>query len=413
MAIKAGRIITQGNNVLIERLQTAGVNNLNINAEKIKETGNDLAVATVFDTPDLSFTLDSYDMSVATEALLAGEDYSSLSGGEVFKFTEAQPIDITQPYKSASLTSFDTVAGAVIPYLTLDSMEYSFQVNQNAQQTATLSGDSIYLSDGVPYAETFGYSAGGTYSFSNGAAIPTKEQGDTIHAYSVTILWSDGSFERLFLSAGDYTDTASGFTVSGPVATRLSSDTSAMIRATYVSKANIVAFPQSVHTDATILPAAIKSYGVDVYVSDGASTPTWHRWPGLQSASVTWSVTAEDNDELGNPHSVSRDFDTPDVSGQVVFRPATPQSFIEWVRRITDTPNTEAANALGTTPIPTEFHIRTKDTGQRLKTIYMPDSRYTLPGPQAQVDQKHDLTMPFNSDTGALEIYNGIGPSGI
>ncbi len=412
MAIKTGRIVTLGNDVLVERLQTSGASSLNIQTEQIKETGNDLNVSVERDTPDLSFDFESLDMTVGLEALICGEEYSTLSGNEVFKFTDAQPVDVAQPYKPLSSSVYTTVAGVVVPHLTLESMSYKFAVKQNSSQTATLKGDSIYMSDHTPYAETFAGSGVGPYSFSNGTAAATTEQGDSFHAFSVTLLFTDGSSKRLFHSAGDYTDTASGFTLSAANGALVTADAGCKVRATYATS-TAESFPQSSHTSAAIIPAAVKSYGVDVYVSDGAATPTWTRWPGLQSVDLSWKVTLEADDELGNPHHVAQDYDTPDVSGQIVFRPADTDMMMSWIRRVTATSAGEVANALGDTPIATEVHIKSKSTGARLKTLYVPDAKYTAPAPQAKVGSKLDLTMPLQSDTGALEVYNGVGPSGL
>ena len=412
MAIKAGRIVTLGNGVVIERLQSAGITSLNIQTEQIKETGNDLNVSVERDTPDLSFDLESYDMTVGAEALLTGVDYSSLVGGEVFKLTDAQPVDIAQPYKPVALSDYSTVAGAIAPYLVLEQMQYKFAVKQNSSQTATLKGDSTYVTDNTPYVETFEGDGVGPYTFTNGTAVATTEQGDTFYAYSVTILFSDGSYKRLFHSAGDYTDTSSGFTLSAANGDLVTGDAGCQVRATYATSTP-ESFPQSSHTAASVLPAVVKYYSIDVYVSDGAATPTWTRWPGLQSADLSWKVTLDPDDELGNPHHVSMDYDTPDVSGQIVFRPSDPQSMVSWIRRITATQAGQTANALGDTPVPTEIHVKNKSTGARLKTLYIPDAKYTIPAQQAKVGSKLDLTLPYQSDTGALEVYNGVGPSGI
>ncbi len=68
-AVKAGQLIHAGNGVVIDRLQTVGPGDLGQNVEVVKEVGNFLNVATTRDTPNLSFDLESFDVSPEIEAL--------------------------------------------------------------------------------------------------------------------------------------------------------------------------------------------------------------------------------------------------------------------------------------------------------------------------------------------------------
>src|SRR5688500_6935187 len=75
MAIKAGQMLHVGNDsVVIDRIQTAGPGNLKTPTEKIYELGNYKRVATIRDLPDLSFTLESLDVSTELEAMLLQVD---------------------------------------------------------------------------------------------------------------------------------------------------------------------------------------------------------------------------------------------------------------------------------------------------------------------------------------------------
>lgn len=72
--IKGGAILTVGNGAtVIDRIQTAGPGQVNIPTEKVNELGNYKSVATVRDTPDLTFSYESLDVSVECEALLTSQ----------------------------------------------------------------------------------------------------------------------------------------------------------------------------------------------------------------------------------------------------------------------------------------------------------------------------------------------------
>ena len=73
--LKGGSIVTVGNGAtVIDRIQTGGPGQVNIPTEKINELGNYKSVATVRDTPDLTFSYESLDVSTEVEALLTGQD---------------------------------------------------------------------------------------------------------------------------------------------------------------------------------------------------------------------------------------------------------------------------------------------------------------------------------------------------
>lgn len=80
MAIKGGDLIHVGNKILIDRAQTIGPGDVTINLEKIYEVGNYYSLASIPDTPDLSFSLESYDASAEFEAVLLNQAYSVAGG---------------------------------------------------------------------------------------------------------------------------------------------------------------------------------------------------------------------------------------------------------------------------------------------------------------------------------------------
>ena len=108
MAIKGGQIIHAGNgNLVIDRIQTGGPGQLNIPTEKIYELGNYKSVATVRDTPDLTFSLESFDVSTEIEAMLAGQ-------AQTRNFTGDMPAGNTLTATDANFTSADVGTQIVV-----------------------------------------------------------------------------------------------------------------------------------------------------------------------------------------------------------------------------------------------------------------------------------------------------------
>lgn len=398
MSIKAGKFVTLGDGILISRLQTTGPSNLGIPEEKIYETGNQETVATLRDVPDLTWDMESWDMTTSLEERLLGLTSSPADGYE-FDFNDAKPMDVVGLFKGGAFTS---QRGIGVPYLNLDSLAYRFAVRQSSSETATLRGDSIYYVPGTAYAEVFPEAGVGPYNFANGPSIVTREAGDDLYAYCVTLFESDGTTTRLFIG-DDYTNTANGFTlIDAPPA---GSELHVLYGSTTAQ-----ALPQSIHPDVADVPAAVRGRDIDVYVSDGTATPQLIRWRGVQSVEVNRRVTIEREEELGNPHIVSSEYDVPEVSGSVTMRASDVEYLFARIAQVTNVPEDETANALSSQPLELEIVVRHPDTGTVLKTLYLEDARFQPPALPVRANSTIEVQMPFQSDGGRLLVYKGARP---
>lgn len=400
MAIVAGQFLHDANGFVIDRIQTGGVSNLNIPEEKVYELGNFRTVATVRDIPDLSFDLESLDVSTEIEALLLGIDPTTVNDGDEFDFLESVPLDVISPFK-AGKGLYNIVRGLAVPYLTLESATYRFGNRQNATQSFTLRGDSVFYVPGTPYLQEFS-GTGGTGPFSLAhTALDYNQAGDTIHVLSLCVHYADGTYQRLYYG-DDYTDTAANFTlVNGSDA-----PSGSTIRAVYGS-AVAATYSQAVHQNVSTKPAAVRGKDIDVYVGDSAATPTFTRWTGVQSFEVTRRVNIDNDEEFGNEHYVSQDYDTAEVTGSVTVRPRNPADLWEKIHQVADVPDDEVVGANTTIALPVELRIFDPDSGDRVKTLYIPDARFTVPGVQGRVQQKLEVTFNFTSDEGELLVYAG------
>jgi hypothetical protein len=398
--VLSGQILHTGKNFVIDRIQTAGAGDINLNAEKIYELGNYKTVATVFGTPDTSFTLESLDMSCEIEALFLNQDPTTITNHQEFDFLDSVPLDIISPYKSRK-NQYDIVKGVVTPYLTLERLQYSFSTTANASISATLRGDAIYYTPGTPYYEEFTNTGPGTYSFAHTATVYDDGANDN-YALSVCLRDSDSNaYQRLFLG-DDYTNTSTGVTLTGD-------DLSATYDTVCVTYGSTVSanYPQSVHQGVSIKPAAVKGRNIDVYIGTSAATPVFTRLRGVQSAQVTRSVTLTNDEELGNPHYTSSDYDVADVTGSLTVRPLNVTSMFDQIASLAGVSNTEVVGPLSSQPLPMRIEVSSPDTGAVIKTIYISDARLTVPGTQGRANQRLDLTLSFSSDEGNFIVVNG------
>lgn len=404
MSVKAGQVIFDAYGFVVDRIQTGGATGLNIPEEKIYEVGNFQAVATVRDTPDLSFDLETFDVSTELEALLTFTDPTLVNVGDSIDLANAVPLDIISPIKDG-WNIFNASRGVVIPYLNLESASYRFEMKGNSTQKHTLKGDSYFFVDGSPYYEEFaGDGATTVFNITNGPAQPYDYAGQTNYILGACIVQADRTYKRLFLG-DDFTNTSAGLTLSAASL----APTGSTLKVVYGS-ATSSNYPQSVHATTAVKPAAVRGRNIDVYVGTNAATPVFSRWASVQSAEVNWSVTLDKDEEFGNSQYVSQDHDVPEVKGSIVIRPRDTAEMWARVQEITNVTAGNVAGPLTSVPLPVEIRISDPDTGVRQKTLYVPDARFKPPAIEGRVQQKLEPTFEWTSDAGSLLIYRGARP---
>jgi hypothetical protein len=522
VAIKGGDLIHVGNKVLIDRAQTAGPGDVTINREKIYELGNYYSLASILDTPDMTFSLESFDVSAEFEALLLNKPFSvangtqtaavtgaptggtftltygaqtttglaynasaaavqtalealsnlapgdvtvtgnaggpytiifspaylsgatatnvtasgtSLTGGTtpgvtIDRFDGIQmpdgtaldpaknlPMDIASAFKPGftSATPYNVIGSVAIPYLQLESLSYKFGISDSASQSATLKGDSIYYAPSSTWIEeTAGTNAANQVVTAAHPAV--VYHGDTVNSttvdgvvtkatrYALSVSLASG---KRLLSGADYSETVTAGVLTVTVLAAV--PTTDKIRLIY-SSTDLAVYPQIVHAPVSpVRPAAIKGRNVEIYIGGRAIS---NRWTSVQSVNIDWKVTLEKDEELGNANYVSQSFDTPDVTGSVDLKPRDYAELYTKIAQIAGVTLGEVAGPLTTVPLDLLVVLHSPDDGTILKTIEVPDARFTLPGysGQAGVGNKLTVTFNFESDTGAMIVWKGAKP---
>lgn len=431
MPIRGSQILHDVNGFVVDRIQTGGPGNLNIPQEKIYELGNYNSVATVYDTPDISFDLESYDVSTEFEQLLCGKvpavtdsagnivspGYSTSIDHNGLDFINSMPIDVISPYKSKK-GQFDIVKGVAVPYLTLERVLYRFGVKQNSTQQFTLKGDSIFYCPGQPYNEAIAYT-GSTGPYTKALAGNIYASGsNNIYTLALCAFTADTyDYVRLFYGAdADYTDGSSTqftLTAAGKAKVDALSGSNPTLRAIYSSSTTDARYDPAtdpsaaVHQGPSVKPAAVRGRDIVIYIGDGAATPVMTRLTGVQTFEATRSVSLQADEELGNHHYVDQSYDVADVTGTIAVRAATAADLFNKLSTITGISTSRVIGPDVTTPIQVEAVILDPVTGSPLKTIYIPDARFTVPGVQGRANQKLDNSFAFTSDGGNMTVFNG------
>jgi hypothetical protein len=402
VSIKGGQAVWEGNSFVFKRAQTVGVDNLNVPSEKVYEVGDDLAVQTVYDIPDLSFGVESWDVSPSIEAKIVDLDPNTIADGTEINFLNAIPLDIIAAYKKRK--GLDTVVGShIAPSVTLERVAYRFATRQNATKQFTFRGDSLYWVPGTSWQDTFTSNGSQTtHAFAHGPALRFNDAGDSVYALGVCYVETDGTYHRLFHGV-DYTDTNAGITfIHIP-------PNAAKVRVVYGSAAADTR-PQTLFPPSSTLLGALRSKDWDLYVGTAGATAGLGRWDGVTGFELNRSVNLDNDEEFGNPHYVSQDYDAADVAGTITVRARDVANLFNKVQQATGTPANEVAGINVGVSLPMEFRLSHPETGALLETLYVPDAQIQVPPPQNRANSKMDVTFPWSSASGDTRVFKGARP---
>lgn len=269
---------------------------------------------------------------------------------------------------------------------------------------AVASTDKIYVTYASPDEETFPQSVHalvsgifGTLTVAASAAAPT------ISVDFPTVAGDSLILDDTVGSAVTEVVQVASVTGAGPYVATL---------VTATVNAHLTAAPVAQYVP-TVRPAALRGRDIDVYIgpagalgADPADVIGTKRH-GVQNASVDWKVTLTNDEELGNPHYTNIDFDVPVVSGSVALRPQVYADLLKLVQDLSGT--TDALQSVSATNAPAldvQVVLKNPLDGRVLKRLHIPDARFALPGYSVKVQQKLDLTGTFQSDSGALMVYD-------
>jgi hypothetical protein len=273
-----------------------------------------------------------------------------------------------------------------------------------AQALMTASGTGLTggTTPGVTVVMT---TAGGAAT--NLKALKYTEGGVDMYALNVSV---NGARQHRGV---DFTDTNLAVTFTTAPAN------GAAIRVTFGSTADAannpltVNYNQVVNADLTIKPAAIR--GRDIRVKVGGLNDSF-KWHDVQSVQVDWRVNLEADFEFGDAHASNRDYvDAPDVTGTIELKSVTVDALFAKLNQMTGVTSTDIVGPLSTITLPVVIELLNPDSGGTshvphgtvLKTLFIPDARFTIPGYEGRVGQKLISQLAFTSDKGILQIVKG------
>ena len=411
MSVHAGSILTVGGNNVIDRIQSAGLGDVNIPVDTIREVGNRLVVDKVPGEPDFTFSMESLDVSTDIMAFLcgkvgaqgepAGAPGAADPAGTTYKWSDVGYVNIVSPWKDAlSGAAGDIAAGHIIPNYFPTRISYNFGVTDNAGTTVELGGGSFYYGGFAPVEEYADGDGVATDFAASEASVQYRiggGGGTTFrHVFGVNVAgvpMIEGADYTVAVAAGIPTITFNVAPAAG-----------ALVRFMYFTTA-AKAYPQAVHASTVTKPGAVRGRHIPVFLGAGGAR---QRIASVQTFTLEATVDSEVEREMGSEEPTGRVVNGRDCNGTLVARSKDADAFMALLSKVTGVPAGEVIGYLNQNPIPLEVPIlNPKNPGEVIKTLYVNDAIFQMPGTPARVNTPTDFTLNWASQDGDFTEYKG------
>lgn len=415
MSVHAGSILHIGGNNIIDRIQSAGLGDTRAPVETIREVGNREVVDKVIGDPEFTFTLESFDVSTEIEAWLTGKIGAGINpasgagaadpDGTEYSWLDCKTVNIVSPWKDPDTASAGTVeAGHIVPGYYPTRIRYRFGVTDNAAQEVELAGGSYYYGRFAPVEEFFTGDGSDTTFVTSSAAVGHRNGGEEGTTYRrIFGVLVDGVVQTEGI---DYTE--SGAESAAAVAVTVTFTTppanGADIRLAYFTNA-AQAYPQVRHPAAAVKPAAVRGRNICVYLGSGGSRV---KLGGVQAFELEATVDGEVEREFCNVDPVGRSVNGTDTTGSITVRSKNAAAFFALLAKVTGIPDTEIYGWLNQKEMPLSVQIQNpKNPAEVLKTLYVEDAVFQVPGTPARVNTPTDFSFGFESRSGKYVAVKG------
>lgn len=411
MSIRAGSILHLGGNNVIDRIQSAGLGNVNLPIETVREVGNREIVDKIPQEPDFTFSMNSLDVSTDIMAFLTGaapggEGSAAAPGasdpeGTQYNWLDCQFVNVPSPWKNPNSGSAGIIeAGHLIPGYYPTKISYSFGVTDNAQMTVELSGGSFYYFEGTPREADFTGNGATTAFETPELAVHTRiggAEGETFKTVFGVLVDGELMTEGVdFTVAGGAAKPGTKATVTFLVAPANGSD----IRIAYFTSV-AHAYPQTVHASTIVKPGAVRGRNVVILINGV-------RLGGVQSATLEATVEGEVERELGTEDITGRVNNGTDCNGTFVFRAKNKDAFFDALQKVSNVSREEVYGWFNDHEVKLEIQIENpKNPSKIIKTLLVEDAKVQPPGTPAQVNQATDFSFSFSSVNGTFAEVKG------
>lgn len=419
MSVHAGTILHLAGKNIIDRIQSAGLGDVRVPVDTIREVGNELVVDKITTEPEFTFSLEGLDTSTEVMAWLTGQVGTAAASGGAPGFADADGteykwedtqrfVNVVSPWKDASSgASGNVAAGHLIPGFYPTQISYRFGVTDNAQQTVELSGGSFYYGKFAPVEETANGNGSATGFTTSDPAIQLRRGGagssDLASVFGVIV---DGVLQTEgvdYTVSGGAANPGSTATITFVTAPASGTDN---VRFCYFTSAS-KSFPQAQHASSVVKPGAVRGRNICVKIGSGAV-----KLGGVQSVELTATVDGEIEREFCNTDPVGRTVNGVDCNGTITVRSKDAAAFFNLLKTLFGVQTqSEVVGWLNDNPTSLSIEIQNpKNPASLLKTLYVADAKFQVPGTPARVNSPTDFQIGWESVNGTFSEFKGARP---
>jgi hypothetical protein len=410
MSVLAGDILHVGGNQIMHRVQSAGLGNVNLPTETIREVGNRDVVDIVPQEPDFTFTMQSFNTSVELLAYLTGKIGGKASAeapgasdpeGTEYNWDDAGYVNIASPWKKPQSGASGVVeAGFLVPGYFPTGYTLNFGVTDNAQQQATLSGGAYFYAEGCPLEEQKA-GDGSTKSFETTHPTIKYRRGGAegesfLNIFGVIV---DGAIQVI---ERDY-EVEGGGGSKAKVVFEDAPEAGADIRFCYFTT-DKQEYPDVEQASSDVLPGAVRGRNIVIRING-------ERAGGGQTFTLEASCEGEVEREMGTEDVIAYLVKGRKTEGTFTVRPKDKDDFFKLLRQITGITKGEVFGWFNNHTVQLDVEIQNpKNPAKLLKTVRVDDAKFQPPGQQAQVNTATDFAVQYASVQGTFSEFKGEAP---
>ena len=408
MSVHAGSLLHVAGRNVIDRLQSAGLGDVRIPIETIREVGNREVVDKVPGEPDFTFTLESLDVGTDLMALLTGKIGTGVASGEApgasdpdgteYNWLDCRAFNVLSPWKDADTGSAgDIEAGHLIPGYFPTRMTQRYGVTDNATFSVELAGGSFFYAKGTPVEDYFeGDSATKAFETSEVTIHHRKGGAEGTTFRDVFGVLVDGQIQ---VEGVDYEVTGGNGEKATVTFTNAPAE-AADLRIAYFSSEEH-SYPQSVHASSVVKPAAVRGRNILIEIDN-------IRARGGQSFELEATFEGETQREFGEEDSTGRSNTGTDTTGTFTVRSRDADAFFELLKQITGVEESEVYGWFNNNSVKLAIKIQNpRNPAEIIKTILIPEAKFQPPGTPGRVNSPTDFAIRYESATGTFAEVKG------
>lgn len=351
----------------------------------VDELARKLHVGTTQETPDVTVTVEAFDVSHDTFSYLTGYTPASFPASGV-SITNFQNVDVLGKIRDSATSN--VLSTLYVKRGVVTAMDASFGVTANSTVTYTVGSNSKKeFKNPVKYDKFAAYAGSGTLTLTATPQWLPLTSGYTINGYSTA---ANGSTRSL--------DEGIDYTVTGTTLTPLTASAGDVIWVTYTSASS-----ETFQALNDYAPAAIQGKYVPLTIAV-------QNIPRAQSATIRAAMNAERILEMGGlGKPVGYEVGVPNVTGDVTVL----KTDTELINILSGQPTTSLEGDLEyqTGTIPLKIQLKDPANPSRVVlTYYVPSIAITSESDASTVNQSVQQTFAWESKTGELIVCSGVGP---